>query len=396
MRIILYTGKGGVGKTSVAAATAVRTAELGYRTVVMSTDLAHSLADSFDLPLDPEPIQIAPNLWAQETDIYYSLRTYWGRVQEWLRALLAWRQIDELVADEVSVLPGMEELANLLWINRHRESEKYDVIVVDCAPTGETLRLLSFPEIGRWWVDKFLPIHRAAATVMRPLVRATVGLPMPGDDVYDAVQDLFGQLDKLHGMLVDPAMTTARLVTNPEKMVIKEAQRTWTYFNLFGYPSDLVILNRVLPDSVHDAYFASWKQSQARYRAMVEERFSPVPIRELPLFRDEVVGLERLGEMGRALFGEDDPTRIFFHGRAQSVEKANGGFVLSLPLPFAEKGDVNLLQLGDELVVQVGSHKRNVILPRALVGLTAGRAKFEGDTLKIPFVAPTGPAYPRR
>jgi arsenite-transporting ATPase len=385
MRIVLYTGKGGVGKTSIAAATAVKSAQLGYRTVVMSTDLAHSLADSFDRPLAPEPIEIAPNLWAQETDIYYNLRTYWGRVQEWLRALLAWRQIDDIVADEVSVLPGMEELANLLWINRHRESGKYDVIVVDCAPTGETLRLLSFPEIGRWWVEKFLPIHKAAAMVVRPFVRATVGMPMPENDVYDAVQELFDQLDRLHGMLVDPALTSVRLVTNPEKMVIKEAQRTWTYFNLFGYPSDLVVLNRILPPTVNDAYFSSWRESQQRYRAMVEERFSPVPIMEVPLFRDEVVGLERLGEMGTALFGETDPTRIFYRGRTQSIEKANGGYVLSLPLPFVEKGDVNLLHAGDELLVQVGSHKRQLILPRVLVGLTTRGAKFEGDTLKIRF-----------
>jgi arsenite/tail-anchored protein-transporting ATPase len=385
MRIILYTGKGGVGKTSVAAATAVKAAQLGYRTVVMSTDLAHSLADSFDRPLAPEPIEIAPNLWAQETDIYYNLRTYWGRVQEWLRALLAWRQVDDIVADEVSVLPGMEELANLLWINRHRESGNYDVIVVDCAPTGETLRLLSFPEIGRWWVEKFLPIHKAAAMVVRPFVRATVGMPMPENDVYDAVQELFDQLDRLHGMLIDPALTSVRLVTNPEKMVIKEAQRTWTYFNLFGYPSDLVVLNRILPPTVNDAYFSSWRESQQRYRAMVDERFSPVPIMEVPLFRDEVVGLERLGEMGTALFGETDPTQILYRGRTQNIEKSNGGYVLSLPLPFVEKGDVNLLHAGDELLVQVGSHKRQLILPRVLVGLTTKGATFDGDILKIRF-----------
>jgi arsenite/tail-anchored protein-transporting ATPase len=389
MRIILYTGKGGVGKTSVAAATAAKVARLGYRTVVMSTDLAHSLADSLDVPLAPEPVQVAPNLWAQETDIHYNLRNYWGRVQEWLRALLAWRQIDDIVADEVSILPGMEELANLLWINRHRESGDYDVIIVDCAPTGETVRLLSFPEIGRWWIDKFLPIHRAAATVVRPLVRATVGMPMPEDAVYDAVQDLFGQLDRLHGMLIDPSLTTVRLVTNPEKMVIKEAQRTWTYFNLFGYPSDLVVLNRVIPGSVSDAYFAGWKESQARYRAMVEERFAPVPIREVPLFPDEVVGLGRLGEMADALFGDDDPTRIFFRGRTQSIERSNGGYILSLPLPFVGKADVDLQNLGDELLIQVGPHKRNLILPRVLVGLPTKGASFEGDTLKIRFAQPS-------
>ena len=206
MRIILYTGKGGVGKTSVSAATAVRAAQHGYRTIVMSTDLAHSLADSLDVPLGPEPVEVAPNLWAQETDVYHNLRTHWGSIQEWLRALLAWRQIDDIVADEVSVLPGMEELANLLWINRHRESGDYDLIIVDCAPTGETLRLLSFPEIGRWWVEKILPIQRAAVGVMRPIMRVTTGMPMPTDDVYTTVQELFGQLDRLHRMLVDPEL----------------------------------------------------------------------------------------------------------------------------------------------------------------------------------------------
>jgi arsenite-transporting ATPase len=390
MRIILYTGKGGVGKTSVAAATAVRAAALGYRTVVMSTDLAHSLADSLDVKLAPEPIQVAPNLWAQETDIYYNLRTYWGRIQEWLTALLAWRNVDEIIADEVSVLPGMEELANLLWINRHRESGKYDLIVVDCAPTGETFRLLSFPEIGRWWIEKLLPIHRAAARIARPFVTGMTGLPMPGDDVYEAVKDLFGQLDALHGMLINPELTSLRLVLNPEKMVIKEAQRTLTYMNLFSYPADLVVCNRVLPDSVQDAYFAEWRETQQRYLAMVEERFAPLPIFRAPLFQHEIVGLERLGELGEALFGELDPTQVFHTGRTHTIERADGGYLLSIPLPFAEKGEVDLVQLGDELVVQVGQHKRNIQLPRILAGLASRGARLEGDVLKIRFVRENG------
>jgi arsenite/tail-anchored protein-transporting ATPase len=386
MRILLYTGKGGVGKTTVAAATAVRLAELGYRTVAMSTDLAHSLADSFDVGLAPEPIQIGPNLWAQETDIYYNLRTYWGKVQDWLNALLAWRQVDEIVADEVSILPGMEELANLLWINRHRERGQYDVVVVDCAPTGETLRLLSFPEIGRWWIDKVLPIHRAAAQIVRPIVRAASGLPMPENEVYDAVQDLFAQLDRLREMLINPDLTSVRLVLNPEKMVIREAQRTYTYFNLFGYPSDLVICNRVLPPGIRDEYFSAWKESQARHIEDIEQRFSPMPILEVPLFKNEVVGLQALREFGQALYGDDDPTRVYWRGRSQQVEKRDGGYLLRLPLPFTDKSDVNLLKVGDELVVQVGQHKRNLILPRILIGLETAGARFEGDELQINFV----------
>ncbi|HEY8475688.1 MAG TPA: TRC40/GET3/ArsA family transport-energizing ATPase, partial [Chloroflexota bacterium] len=343
MRIILFTGKGGVGKTSVAAATAVRAARRGHRTVVLSTDLAHSLADSFDRPLGPEPVQVAERLWAQETDIYYNLKKYWGKVQEWINALLSWRGLDAIVADELSVLPGMEELANLLWINRHRESGEYDVVVVDCAPTGETLRLLSFPEVARWWIEKLLPIQRVAAHVVRPLVKTWTGMPMPDDEVYDAVQELMYQLGELHGMLVDPDMTTVRLVLNPEKMVIREAQRTYTYLNLFGYPCDGVVCNRVIPATVQDSYFVAWKETQGRYRRLVEEAFSPLPIFEVPLFDHEIVGIEALEELGEVLYGDRDPAEIFFRGRTHSVERVNGEYVLSLPLPFVEKGDVSLL-----------------------------------------------------
>lgn len=389
MRILLYTGKGGVGKTTVAAATAVRAAEMGQRTMVMSTDLAHSLADSLDVAVGPEPTQIAPNLWAQETDIYHNLRNYWGRIQDWLAAVLAWRQVDELVADELSVLPGMEELANLLWINRHRESGNYDLVVVDCAPTGETIRLLSFPEVGRWWVEKLLPIQRAAAQMVRPLVRMATGMPMPENEVYDAVEDLFGQLDTLHRMLVDPTLTSMRLVVNPEKMVIKEAQRTYTYLNLFGYPTDLVVCNRVLPASINDVYFDRWKEMQTEYRRMIQEGFTPTPVREVPLFREEVVGMERLAEMGRALFEEHDPTEHFFQGLPQRIEKSDGEFVLAIPLPFTDKRDIQLLRLGDELVVHVGPHKRNIVLPRLLAALPQIGARFEGDTLKVRFARET-------
>jgi arsenite-transporting ATPase len=221
--------------------------------------------------------------------------------------------------------------------------------------------------------------------VMRPLVRATTGMPMPTDDVYETVQELFGQLDRLHKMLIDPELTSVRLVTNPEKMVIKEAQRTWSYFNLFGYPSDLVVLNRIIPDSVADSYFTDWKQTQSRHRALVEERFAPVPIKELPLFRDEVVGYERLNEMGEVLFGHDDPTQVYFRGRTQQLDRTPDGYVLSLPLPFVEKGDVNLLHAGDELMVQIGQARRSIILPRTLVGMTTRGASFDGDVLKIRF-----------
>lgn len=385
MRVMLYTGKGGVGKTTISAATAVRCAQLGHRTVVLSTDLAHSLADSFDTRLGPEPQVLAENLWAQESDIYYNLDRYWNTVQRWINALFAWRGVGGLVAEELAVLPGMDELANLLWIDTHKKSGKFDVIIVDCAPTGETLRLLSFPEIARWWVEKLLPVHRRMASFLRPVMRTWIGMPLPDDAVYDSVQELFVQLDDMHATLVDPDTTTVRLVLNPEKMVIKEAQRTYTYLNLFGYPSDLVICNRVLPDAVKDVYFAEWRDSQALYLQQVKENFAPLPIVEVPLFGREIVGLDSLSELARALYGERDPTEILYRGRTQITEPGDGEFLLKLHLPFTSKGDVHLLTSGDELVVHVGRHKRNVILPRALVGLPTRGARFEGDTLTIRF-----------
>jgi arsenite/tail-anchored protein-transporting ATPase len=385
MRILVYTGKGGVGKTSVSAATAVRCAALGYRTVVLSTDLAHSLADSIDVPLGPEPRQVAPNLWAQETDIYNNLETHWGDIQKWLNAVLRWSgEVDHLVADELTVLPGMDELANLLWINRHRESGDYDVIVVDAAPTGETLRLLSFPDVMRWWMQRIFPIQRKAMGIAQPLISRFVDIPLPTEQVYNSAERLFSQLDKLHGMLIDPRLTSIRLVLNPEKMVISEAERTSTYFHLFGYPMDLVVANRILPEEVTDPYFAAWKDTQARYMRRVEEGFSPVPIKRAPLFDDEVVGLAALGRMAGAVYGEEDPTRIYYEGRPQRLSSMpDGTYQLSIPLPFATRGDVTLRQTGDELFVHVGAHRRHIILPRVLIGLRAVRAKLDESSANL-------------
>jgi arsenite-transporting ATPase len=384
-RIILYTGKGGVGKTTVAAATALRAAELGHRTVVLSTDPAHSLADAFGVTLGPEPVPVAPNLWGQETDVYHNLRRYWGTVHDWLRALLAWQGVDDMEADEVAAVPGMEELANLLWINRHHESADYDVVVVDCAPTGETLRLLSFPDSARWWIDKLLPIQRRLSQVLRPMMRPLTGMPVPDQEVFKAVEELLLQLGRLHAIMSDRELSTVRLVVNPEKMVIRETQRTFTYLNLYGYVTDAVVCNRVLPASVGDGYFSHWKEAQEGYLQLIHEAFSPLPILSVPLLRDEITGLKALREMARHLFGSDDPTRIYYPSVAHEVRAEDGGFVLSLGAPFATKADVSLAQRGDELSVQVGTHRRNVLLPRVLSGLRATSARVDGGRLNVYF-----------
>lgn len=387
-RIIVYTGKGGVGKTSVAAATAVLAAKLGYRTIVLSTDIAHSLADSFDLPLGSEPVQIAPNLWGQESDVYYNVRKYWGTIQNYMSSVFQWRGLDAVVAEEMTILPGMDELSSLLWISEHHDKGDYDLIVVDAAPTGETLRLLSLPEAGEWWLEHIFPIQRKVAKMAGPLVRRVVGVPTPTDAVFEAGEELFRRLQHLHGILTDPDRSSVRIVVNLEKMVIKEAQRTFTYFHLFGYPTDLVVVNRVLPSGMN-GFMTQWKELQARYLPVVEESFAPVPLKIAPLFEQEVVGLDMLRRLGDAVFADADPTDFFYRGKPYRVERENGDFVLSLQLPFTSKEQVKLNRNDDELIVQVGSWRRNIILPHALLTAPARTAAFEGDMLKIHFTAPT-------
>jgi len=385
VRVILYTGKGGVGKTSVASATALRSAELGYKTIILSTDAAHSLSDSFDVPLGHEPRLIVPNLWGQETELSQSLETNWITVRTYLSALISWRGMDDLVAEEIAIFPGMEELANLLYIVQYQEEGEYDVLIVDCAPTGETLRLLSFPEMMRWWMARIFPIGRKMVTGLRPMLRALTSIPIPDAEVFSAVEELYSKLDKMRNLLTDTEVATARLVVNPEKMVIKEAQRTFTYFNLYGYFTDLIICNRLLPDEVKDSYFKAWKGSQRKYRRIFEESFAPLPIFDVPLFGREIVGIPMLRVMAEALYGDKDPTTIFVRRQVQSIHKEDKHYVLTLALPLTSRGKISLLQSGDELTIQVGGVRRNVILPRALLGLSASEAKLKKGELRIKF-----------
>jgi arsenite-transporting ATPase len=388
MRVILYTGKGGVGKTSVAAATALRAAHLGYRSLVMSTDAAHSLGDSFDMPLGGEPAPIVDNLWGQELDVFREIDRHWGTLQDWLKVLMAWRGLDEVVAEEMAVLPGMEELAGLLHLINYYDQGEYDVIVVDCAPTGETLRLLSFPDVARWWMHRIFPIERVAARIARPVLRRVTDLPLPDDEVFSAVKELFAKLEDMRGILTDPATSSVRLVLNPEKMVIKEAQRTFTYLNLYGYATDLVVCNRVIPEAVSDSYFQAWKETQERYYQQVEEAFAPLPILKAPLMEQEVMGLAMLERFGEAVYGALDPTAVLHQGQIHQIRQEDSQYVLELTVPFVTKEEIRLSQVGDELVVQVGNFKRNIILPRALVGMQSRGAKLEDDRLSIRFARP--------
>ena len=386
MRIILYTGKGGVGKTSISAATALRCANLGYRTIVLSTDAAHSLADSFDLPIGPEPTELAPNLWGQEIDVLYQMDKYWGNVQRYMATVFAWRGLDEIIAEELTVFPGMEELASLLQIVHLHDDCDYDVVIVDCAPTGATLQLLSFPEIARWYLDKIFPIERKMIQLTRPLLRAVVDIPIPDDELFDTVADLILSLDRMHTLLIDPQKSSVRLVLNPEKMVIKEAQRAFTYLNLYSYATDLIVSNRIIPPAVQDGYFSAWKEIQKKYGQMVEEAFAPLPILAVPLFDQEVVGLKMLHRMAESIYGDGDPTQVYYTGQAQRVEKNEHGYTLTIPLPFVSKKEVQLIRSTfDELVIHIGNHKRNLLLPRVLASLEVVEAKHQGDELVVRF-----------
>ncbi len=384
-RIILYTGKGGVGKTTTAAATGILAAKMGYRALVISTDPAHSLGDSLDMELGPEPKEVMPNLYAQEVDVYYSVEKYWGKLMEYLQSLLSWMKVDEILTEEFSVIPGMEEVACFLWVQQHLQRRSYDVIIVDSAPTGETLRLLSLPDVARWWIVKIFPIERKVVKLIRPAMKVVSEMPLPEEHTYDAIEELFKKLDSIHKVLADPEVTSIRLVLNLEKMVIKETQRAYTYLNLYNYPVDSVIINRIMPQEVDAPFFEEWKKYQEGYREEVDELFSPIPAFEAPLFSKEVFGITSLEKFGRTLFSQKDPTEIFFRGKPYEIVKEEGAYQLHLKLPFVSREKINLFQTADELTIQIGNHRRNLFLPRFLAGLSVKEAKFQDGTLRIIF-----------
>jgi arsenite/tail-anchored protein-transporting ATPase len=386
-RILVYTGKGGVGKTSTAAATALACADRGYRTMVLSTDIAHSLGDVFGVSLGSEPREIAPKLWGQESDVYHNVSRYWGRIQEYAASVLRWRGLDDVLAEEMTVLPGMDEVGSLLWIADHHDSGLYDVIVVDAAPTGETLRLLSMPEAVKWWMEKVEPIGRRISRLTGPLINRVVGLPMPSDDVFDAGEELFMRLEHMRELLADTEKTSVRVVLTLEQVVIKEAQRAFTYFHLYAYPTDLVIANRILPDEV-GAFFRGWYEAQQQNGPMVERTFAPIPVLKAPYLDREVVGLPVLREFAAALYGDRDPTEFFYRGRPYSVVRADGEYRLSVELPFTTKDQINLSRHADELVIDLGDWRRTLVLPRALIEAKALGAAFEDHILQVRFEVP--------
>ena len=388
MRVILYTGKGGVGKTTVAAATAVRCARLGYRTLVVSTDAAHSLGDSLDMELADTPVEVAPNLWAQEINALHELESHWEKIHRYLSTLFASQGVDDIVAEELASPPGMEEVASLMWIKHHQASGKFDVVVVDCAPTGETLQLLAFPDVARWYLNKIFPIERRVMKVARPVVQPFISIPLPSDEIFGSVKDLLLDLESMKKVLGDPRVCTVRIVLNLEKMVVKEAQRAFTYLSLYDYLTDLVIINRMLPPEVTDHYFDAWRQAQSRYAVQVEQGFSPVPILSTRLFDREITGIDDLEEMAESIYADRDPAEIFYRSVPQRIRKVGGEYELLLQLPFVGKEDIALSHREGELFVTVGAYKREIALPRVLSGKVTRSARLEEGMLRVTFGSP--------
>lgn len=385
MRIILYTGKGGVGKTSVSAATGLRSAELGYRTLVLSTDAAHSLSDSFDREIGKAPVVVAKNLHAQEIDVNHELIVNWGKIQDFLVKFLKRQGFEDFMAHEFSIFPGMEELFSLLVLERYDSSDSYDVAVIDCAPTGSTIRMLSFPDIIRWYMEKVFHIERKIVKAVRPVAERIAHIPLPTDDVYLSIEDLYLKVHDIKEILTESESSTIRLVCNPQKMVIKESQRVYTYLNLFGFSVDAVIMNRILPEEVTDSYFGQWKKAEKKHLQEATESFQPIPIFPCNLFNREIVGLKLLSTMAKDIFGDEDPTKVFFREKPMAIAKQNGDYVLSLKLPFAEKKDLDIWVKGDELILTIGNFKRNIFLPRSLSSLKVRGARFQDEHLMVTF-----------
>jgi arsenite/tail-anchored protein-transporting ATPase len=383
-RTILYTGKGGVGKTSVAACTARTCAAQGLKTLIVSTDPAHSLSDSLAVDCGGEPTRVSAGLWGQEIRAQDEMQRHWSGVQEWLGELLIERGVDRISAQELTVPPGMDELFSLLRLQAHHGSGDWDAIIVDCAPTGETLRLLSFPDVARWWIDKVVPFERQILAAARPFARSLLDIPLPSQAVFADIERLSQNLIAMNEILRDRSHCTIRLVMNPDRMVIGEAMRTFTYLNLYGYLTDAVVVNRLFPESVGD-YFAAWRRVQQEHMELVQSAFEPVPVLRAPFFEQEVVGPGMLDRLASALFADADPAAVMFEGTAQSLEVLDDGALLRLALPFAEKGDISLKKIGLELIVTVDGQRRTIMLPPAMAAMRPGAATFEDGALEVRF-----------
>jgi arsenite-transporting ATPase len=382
-RIILFTGKGGVGKTTVAAATALRAAEQGQKTLVMSTDPAHSLADALDHPLGPEPVQVTENLFGHELDVYYSIRKYWHNMRSLMETIFKWQGLDKMIAEEMAIFPGMEETAGFLWLEKFYREGEFDLIIIDSAPTGETLKHLTLPQVSQWWLTRALPVRKLAGSRLGQAVSKVTSIPI--DKGLQEVEVFYDKLQQVHEILTDGSISSIRLVMNPERMVIQEALRAYTYLQLYGYPVDGVMVNRILPPETTNGLFKEYVAAQHKYLEEIEDSFNPLPIFRVPHLGQEVFGLDRLRIIGGQLYGENDPGQIFFAAKPYHFIERGNGYLLSIHLPFLKDEEVNVWQTGDELIIEAKNQRRNLFLPKFLGYYTVASSQMMDGRLLVRF-----------
>lgn len=387
MRLIIYTGKGGVGKTSTSAATAYRLSELGYKTLLMSTDSAHSLGDSLDMDLGTTVTMVKPNLDALEIDIIHEMKTKWKEIQNYVSAFMLSQGMGEISAEEMAILPGMEMISALFYVNQFEDEGKYDVIVMDTAPTGETLRLLSFPDVTNWYLDKGFGMIKRLMHIARATVGRVMDMPLPSDEVLESVGDIKDNMDRVKVLLEDPKRTTVRLVLNPEKMVIRETMRAYTYLCLYNKNVETLVVNRVLPEEAGEGgFFKDKLEEQKENMELIHHAFDPMEIKYCEMMRTELRGLDKLKIMADMIYGDEDPYKIHSDRSPMMFVTEAGVDKIIMKMPFVDGNKVELFRLDQSTVmVHVGSQKRNIQLPDALVHSQVIGADFKDDELVIKF-----------
>lgn len=385
MRIIIYTGKGGVGKTSVSAATACKIADSGKKVLIMSTDTAHSLSDSFDVKFKNEPSKINRNLYGMEIDTVLENEKIWGSLKVYMDKLLSLKNGNTIESEELLVFPGLEELISLIKIKQIYDEGRYDVIIVDCAPTGETMSLLKFPDMFKIWMDKVFPFKRKASKIAKPIVETTMKIPMPDDEVFDDIENLYKKIDELHGLMMNKDVVSLRIVTTPEKIVVKETKRSFSYLHLFDYNVDAVIINKIFKEESLEGYFNPWREIQKENIKEIYESLRSIPIFEVNLMDNELQGYDNLIRLGKEMYNEVNPQDILFKDRIFIIKKIDEGYKLSINMPFIDKSELNLSQDADEISISIKNEKRSLMLPNNLKSKEIISAKYENDTLNIYF-----------
>jgi len=382
-RILLFTGKGGVGKTTIAAATAVSAAKRGYKTLIMSTDPAHSLADALDVTLGPEPEEIHENLYALEIDLYYSMKKYWGSIRDLLLVVLKWQGLETVAAEELAAIPGMGEGSALLWLDKFYHEDDYELIIIDSAPTGETLTLLSLPQITHWWLMQAFPFQRFAVRTVGKAARMVTGVPF--DKGYDELEEIFNKLNRIQEVMSNANISSIRLVMNPERMVIQESRRAFTYLQLYGFTVDAVIVNRIIEEAKAGELFKNYLKSQKGYLKEIEDSFSPLPIYKVPHLGKEVFGFNTLIKVGKRIYENEDPAVVLYNESIYELKQENNDYIMRLHIPFIDDADYTVQQFGDELVVQIKNQRRNFFLPSFLNYYRMSDKKFEDGWLTVIF-----------